>query len=238
MHIFTHLKAASEGKTGYGIYADGMVEHDGHVGILLAKLKELGMEENTILMYATDNGAETFTWPDGGTTMFKGEKNTNWEGAFRVPAMVRWPGKIKAGSVSNDIVSHLDWLPTLAAIAGAPDVKADLLKGTKIDGHDFKVHLDGYNLLDYLTGKDEKCPRIGFLYFTDDAELSGLRYDNWKVVFMEQRCPGTCMIWSEPLTSLRVPKIFNLRTDPYEHADITCNSSLPSQIRCSFTQAL
>ena len=226
MHFRTHAKPESLGQSGrwQSEYHDVMIDHDKAIGVLLDLLDELGIADDTFVMYSTDNGPHCNSWPDAGTTPFRSEKNTNWEGAYRVPAMIRWPGKIKAGSVSNEIVSHLDWLPTLAAVAGVPDVKEKLLKGTKIDGRDYKVHLDGYNLLDYLTGKEEKCPRIGFLYFTDDGELSGLRYDNWKVVFMEQRCPGTCMIWSEPLVTLRTPKIFNLRTDPYEHADITCNS--------------
>ena len=164
------------------------------------------------------------TWPDGAMTPFRSEKNSNWEGAYRVPAMVRWPGKIKPGSVSNEIVAHLDWLPTLLAIAGDTQVKDKLLKGYKVGDMTYKVHLDGYNLVPYLTGQAAKSPRESFLYINDDQQLTGLRYDNWKLVFMEQRAPGTLRIWAEPFTSLRVPKIFNLRTDPYERADITSNT--------------
>jgi arylsulfatase len=157
-------------------------------------------------------------------TPFRNEKNSNWEGAYRVPAMVRWPGKIKQGSVSNEIVAHLDWLPTLLAIAGDTQATEKLLKGYKVGDVTYKVHLDGYNLVPYLTGKAEKSPRDWFLYVNDDQQLTGLRYDNWKFVFMEQRVPGTLQIWAEPFVTLRVPKLFNLRTDPYERADITSNT--------------
>jgi arylsulfatase len=217
MHIFTHLKAESEGKTGYGIYADGMVEHDGHVGILLAKLKELGMEENTILMYATDNGAETFTWPDGGTTMFKGEKNTNWEGAYRVSCFVRWPGKFMADKMLNGIVAHEDWLTTFAAAAGAPDIKEKLLSGVTLNGRSYKNHLDSYNQLDYLSGKAKESPRKEFIYVNDIGEIVAVRVGDWKVVYMENRAQ-TVALWREPFVELRAPLLFNLRRDPLEKA--------------------
>jgi arylsulfatase len=218
MHIWTHLKKESEGVTGQGIYADGMVEHDGHVGQLLDKLEQLGITENTIVMYSTDNGAETFSWPDGGTVPFRGEKNTNWEGGYRVPCVLQWPGKIPAGKISNEIMSHEDWVPTLLAAAGEPDVKEKLLKGHTANGKSFQNHLDGYNFLPYLTGKDEKGPRREFYYWTDDGAMAGVRYNDWKMVFMEQREHGF-NVWQEPLTPLRVPKLFNLRRDPFERAD-------------------
>jgi arylsulfatase A-like enzyme len=175
-------------------------------------------------MYSTDNGPHMNTWPDGGMTPFRSEKNTNWEGAFRVPLLVRWPGKIKAGSVSNEIVQHHDWLPTFLAMVGEPDVTEKLLKGHKAHGKIFKNHIDGYDLLPYLTGKVKKSPRNLFVYFDDDGNVVALRYDNWKVVFMEQRCPGTLRVWAEPFVALRLPKLFNLRTDPFERADITSNT--------------
>jgi arylsulfatase len=217
MHIWTRLKAESQGKTGLGIYPDGMVEHDGHVGIVLDKLKELGLDENTIVMYSTDNGAEKFTWPDGGQSPFRGEKNTNWEGGYRVPCMIRWPGVVEPGTVNNDIFSHEDMLPTLLAAAGVPDVKEQLLQGMKIGDKTFKVHLDGYNLTDALSGKSPG-PRKEFFYFNDDGSLVGLRYNQWKVVFAEQREHGF-NVWQEPFVPLRVPKLFNLRSDPFETAD-------------------
>jgi arylsulfatase len=182
------------------------------------------MTDNTIVMYSTDNGPHMNSWPDAAMTPFRNEKNSNWEGAYRVPAMLRWPGHLKAGSVENSIVSHLDMLPTLLAVAGVPDVKEQLLKGMKVGDKTFKLHLDGYNLLPYLTGQTSEDPRKGFFYFNDDGDLVALRYDNWKVVFAEQRAEGTLRIWSEPFTPLRVPKIFNLRMDPYERADITSNT--------------
>ncbi|MCC6125430.1 MAG: arylsulfatase [Pirellulales bacterium] len=217
MHINTHLKKESEGKTGLGIYPDGMVEHDTMVGQLLDKLKELGLEDNTIVMYSTDNGAEEFSWPDGGTTPFRGEKATNWEGGYRVPCVIRWPGVIKPGTVNNDIFSHEDMLPTLMAAAGVPDVKEQLLKGMKVGGKTFKVHLDGYNITDALAGKSPD-PRHEFFYFNDDGSLVGLRYDQWKIVFAEQRAEGFD-VWQEPFVPLRLPKIFNLRSDPFEKGD-------------------
>jgi arylsulfatase len=217
MHIFTHLKKESEGKTGLGLYPDGMVEHDGHVGQVLDKLKELGLEDNTIVMYSTDNGAEKFTWPDGGQSPFRGEKNTNWEGGYRVPCAIRWPGVIKPGTVLNDIFAHEDMLPTLLAAAGDPDVKEKLKKGMHVGGKTFKVHLDGYNLTDALAGKSPS-PRREFFYFNDDGSLVGLRYDHWKIVFAEQRSHGAD-VWRDPFVALRAPKIFNLRSDPFETAD-------------------
>ncbi|MEK6257875.1 MAG: arylsulfatase [Planctomycetota bacterium] len=217
MHIFTHLKKESEGQTGLGTYPDGMVEHDGMVGQLLDKLKELGLEENTIVMYSTDNGAEEFSWPDGGTTPFRGEKATNWEGGYRVPCAIRWPGVIKPGTVSNEVFAHEDMLPTLLAAAGVPDVKEQLKKGMKVGDKTFKVHLDGYNITDALAGKTAS-PRKEFFYFNDDGSLVGLRYDQWKIVFAEQRAEGFD-VWQEPFVPLRLPKIFNLRSDPFEKAD-------------------
>jgi arylsulfatase A-like enzyme len=216
MHINTHLKKESQGVTGLGTYPDGMVEHDGHVGQVLDKLKDLGLDDNTIVMYSTDNGAEAFTWPDGGTTPFRGEKNTNWEGGYRVPCAIRWPGVIKPGTVSNDIFAHEDMLPTLLAAAGVPNVKEQLLKGMKIGNKTFKVHLDGYNITDALAGKGPS-PRHEFFYFNDDGSLVALRYDNWKVTFQEQRSEGFD-VWQEPFVPLRLPKIFNLRSDPFERA--------------------
>ncbi|WP_082336899.1 arylsulfatase [Rhizobium ecuadorense] len=217
MHIWTRLKAESQGKTGLGIYPDGMVEHDAQVGEMLKALDDLGLSENTIVMYSTDNGAEKFTWPDGGQSPFRGEKNTNWEGGYRVPAMVRWPGVIQPGTVYNDIVAHEDWIPTLLAAAGEPEIKEKLLKGHTAGAKTFKVHLDGYNITDYLSGKGED-PRKEFIYFVDDGSLVGLRYQQWKIVFAEQREEGL-NVWQEPFVPLRLPKLFNLRSDPFETAD-------------------
>src|SRR5688572_8328643 len=217
MHIHTHLKKESQGKTGLGVYPDGMVEHDAMVGQLLDKLKELGLDENTIVMYSTDNGAEEFSWPDGGTTPFRGEKATNWEGGYRVPTAIRWPGVIKPGTVNNEIFAHEDMLPTFLAAAGVPDVKEQLFKGMKVGDKTFKVHLDGYNITDALAGKTPS-PRKEFFYFNDDGSLVGLRYNQWKVVFAEQRGEGFD-VWQEPFTLLRLPKLFNLRSDPFEKAD-------------------
>jgi arylsulfatase len=217
MHIFTHLKDESKGKTGLGVYPDGMVEHDGHVGQILDKLDELGLTDNTIVMYSTDNGAECFTWPDGGTTPFRGEKNENWEGGYRVPCAIRWPGHIKPGTVNNDIFSLEDMLPTSMTIAGVPGVKEKLLKGMKVGKKTFKVHLDGYDLTPAIGGK-APSPRKEFFYWNDDGSLVALRYDQWKIVFQEQRAHGFA-VWAEPFVPLRVPKLFNLRTDPFEIAD-------------------
>jgi arylsulfatase len=226
MHFRTHAKPESLGQAGrwQSEYHDVMVEHDKHVGALLDHLDTLGIAENTIVIYSTDNGPHMNSWPDGGMTPFRNEKNSNWEGAYRVPSLIRWPGHIKAGSVSNAIMSHLDWLPTLVAAGGEPNVKEKLLQGHQANGKTFKVHLDGFNFLPYLTGAEAKGPRLGFYYFSDDGDLTAIRYDNWKIVLMEQRVTGTLQIWLEPYTVLRTPKLFNLRTDPYERADITSNS--------------
>ncbi|MFT5315891.1 MAG: arylsulfatase A-like enzyme [Candidatus Krumholzibacteriia bacterium] len=217
MHINTHLKDESEGKTGLGVFADGMVEHDGMVGELLAKLEELGIADNTIVVYSTDNGAEVFSWPDGGTTMFRGEKATQWEGGFRVPAMIRWPGVIEPGTINNEIGAHEDFMSTLLAAAGDTTVKEDLLKGRKVGKTKFKVHLDGYNLLPALKGEAE-WPRHDFLYWTDDGNVAAIRYNNWKVTFMRQNAEGVD-VWTNPYTVLRAPMITNLRMDPFERAE-------------------
>ena len=217
MHVFTHLKPASVGKTGLGLYADGMVEHDAMVGQLLKKLDDLGIADNTIVMYSTDNGAETFTWPDGGTTMFRGEKNTQWEGGYRVPCVIRWPGVIKPGTIINEIAAHEDMIPTLLAAAGDTTVKEDLLKGRKVGDTTFKVHLDGYNLLPALKGEGE-WPRKEFLYWTDDGSVAALRYNNWKISFLKQNAIGF-HVWSHPFEELRAPLIENLRMDPFERAE-------------------
>jgi len=217
MHIFTHLKKESDGKTGQGIYADGMVEHDGHVGQVLAKLKELGLDGNTIVMYSTDNGAETFTWPDGGTTMFRGEKNTNWEGGYRVPTMIRWPGVIRPGTVINDIGAHEDMLPTLVDAAGGKDVAETLKRGTTIGGRSYKVHLDGYDLGPALRGQ-APWPRKEFIYWTDDGSVAALRYGDFKVTFLEQKAHGL-RVWIDPFKALRAPLLTNLRMDPFERAE-------------------
>jgi len=218
MHIWTHLNEQAEGKTGLGIYPDGMVEHDMHIGQILDKLEELGIADNTIVMYSTDNGAEAMSWPDGGTLPFRGEKNTNWEGGYRVPCMIKWPGVIEPGTIINEIGSHEDMLPTFLAAAGDPNVKDNLLKGVTSMKRSYKVHLDGYNLLPYFKGDTKDWPREEFFYWTDDGNVAGLRYNNWKIVFMEQRSHGFD-VWQEPFVTLRMPKLFNLRTDPFERAD-------------------
>jgi arylsulfatase A-like enzyme len=226
MHLFTHTKPESIGQAGrwQSPYHDTMIDHDKNVGSLLDLVDELGIGDNTFVMYSTDNGPHMNTWPDGAMTPFRSEKNTNWEGAFRIPMMVRWPGKIQAGSISNEIIQHHDWLPTFLAMAGEPDVVEKLKQGHNANSKSFKVHIDGYNLLPYLTGKEKKGPRPGFIYFNDDGDLVALRYDNWKVVFGEQRTEGTLRIWAEPFVALRIPKLFNMRTDPFERADITSNT--------------
>jgi arylsulfatase A-like enzyme len=226
MHLRTHTKPESLGQAGrwQSPYHDTMVDHDRNVGQVLKVLDDLGIADNTFVMYSTDNGPHMNSWPDGAMTPFRSERNTNWEGAYRVPAMVRWPGKIKPGSVSNEIVSHLDWLPTLVAVGGDPDVKDELLKGYQAGGTTYKVHLDGDNLVPYLSWQVSKGPRDSFFYVNDDQQLTGLRYDNWKLVFLEQRAPGTLLLWANPFTNLRVPLIFNLRTDPYEKANVTSNT--------------
>ena len=217
MHVFTHLKPESEGKTGLGVYADGMVEHDGMVGELLAKLDELGIADNTIVMYSTDNGAETFTWPDGGTTMFRGEKNTNWEGGYRVPTVIRWPGVANPGTVVNDLLAHEDMLPTLVAAAGGAKVKDELLTGKAIGGSTYKVHLDGYDFGPALRG-EAPWPRQEFIYWTDDGSVAALRYQNYKVTFLKQNALGL-RVWQAPFEELRAPLLTNLRMDPFERAE-------------------
>jgi arylsulfatase len=226
MHFITHTKPESLGQAGrwQSPYHDTMVDHDKNVGQMLDLLDELGIADDTLLVYSTDNGPHRNTWPDGGMTPFRSEKNTNWEGAFRVPQVARWPGKIPAGSIANGIVQHHDWLPTFLEAAGAPDVVDKLKKGYKANGRTYKNHIDGVSLLGYLTGKQKECPRNFFFYFSDDGDLLGMRYDNWKLAFMEQRMEGTMGVWAEPFVRLRLPKIFNLRTDPYEYATITSNT--------------
>ena len=226
MHFRTHTKPTSLGQSGrwQSPYHDTMIDHDKNVGQVLKALDDLGIANNTFVMYSTDNGPHMNSWPDAAMTPFRNEKNSNWEGAYRVPAMVRWPGKIKPGQISNEMVAHHDWLPTLVAIAGDPQVADKLAKGYRVGSMNYKVHLDGYNLVPYLTGQGDKSPRDSFIYVNDDQQVTGLRYDNWKMVFMEQRVQGTLRIWAEPFVTLRLPKVFNLRTDPYERADQTSNT--------------
>ncbi len=224
MHFRTHVKPELRGISGQDEYGDGMVEHDMHIGRFLQLLDELGIADNTLVFYSTDNGPHYNSWPDAAATPFRGEKNTNWEGGWRVPAMVRWPGHIAAGSWNNQIVHHMDWLPTFAAAAGAKDIKDQLLKGAKLGDGKYKVHLDGYDMLPLLTGQVETGPRREVFYFSDDGDLTALRYEDWKLVFMEQRAQGTLRVWAEPFTPLRLPLMFNLRRDPYERAQITSNT--------------
>ncbi len=225
MHFRTHVRDELRGISGQDEYADGMVEHDRHIGLFLDKLDELGITDNTIVFYSTDNGVHMNTWPDAGMTPFRGEKNTNWEGGWRVPAMVRWPGRIPAGAVSNEIMHHMDWLPTLMAAAGVPDIREQLREGgVEAIGREYRVHLDGYNFLPYLTGEVDEGPRSEIFYFSDDGDLTALRYDDWKLIFMEQRVEATLQAWAEPFTPLRIPLIFNLRRDPFERASITSNT--------------
>jgi arylsulfatase len=226
MHFITHTKRKSLGQAGrwQSPYHDTMIDHDKHVGEVLDLLDDLGIGNDTFVLYSTDNGPHRNSWPDAGMTPFRSEKNTNWEGAFRVPLLVRWPGKIKAGSVANGIVQHHDWLPTFLAMAGAPEVVDKLKTGYRAIGRTYRNHIDGYNLLPYLTGQVDKSPRNLFFYFSDDGDVIALRFDNWKIVFMEQRLPGTMGVWAEPFVRLRLPKLYNLRTDPYEFADVTSNS--------------
>ena len=226
MHFRTHPKPESVGQSGrwQSPYHDVMIDHDKNVGTILAKLDALGIADDTIVMYSTDNGPHMNSWPDAAMTPFRNEKNSNWEGAFRVPAMVRWPGKIKPGTVSNEIMSHLDWLPTLVAAAGMSDVKEKLLTGYTVGNMTYKVHLDGYNFLPHLTGETPKGPRESFFYFSDEGDLMGLRYDNWKIAFAIQTAPGTLRVWQQEFEHPRIPYIFNLRTDPFERAPITSNT--------------
>ena len=226
MHARTHTKPESVGQAGrwQSPYHDTMIDHDKNVGTVLDVLDELGIADNTFVMYSTDNGPHMNTWPDGAMTPFRSEKNTNWEGAFRIPELVRWPGKIPAGVISNEIVQHHDWLPTFLAMAGDTDIVEKLKKGHTAGDKTFKNHIDGYNLVPYLTGKEKKSPRQGFVYFSDDGDVIGVRFDNWKMVFMEQRTEGTLRVWMDPFVKLRCPKLYNLRTDPYERADITSNT--------------
>jgi arylsulfatase A-like enzyme len=227
MHFRTHVRDSHRGPPGLTArteYADGMIEHDATIGQVLKAIDDLGIGNDTIVIYTTDNGPHQNSWPDAGTTPFRSEKNTNWEGAFRVPCLIRWPGRIQPASVSNETIGALDWLPTLMAAAGDPDITDKLLKGYQAGSKTFKVHLDGYNQLPYLTGQQERGARKEFVYFNDDGDLVALRYENWKVVFEEQRAKGTLNIWAEPFTKLRVPKLFDLRSDPYERADVTSNT--------------
>jgi arylsulfatase len=224
MHFRTHVKEELRGISGQDEYGDGMVEHDMHIGKFLEKLDELGIADNTIVFYSTDNGPHMNTWPDAAMTPFRGEKNTNWEGGWRVPALVRWPGKIQPGSVTNEIVHHMDWLPTFAAAAGADNIKEELKTGLQLGAREYKVHLDGYDITTLLSGQEKTSPRKEVFYFSDDGDLTALRYDDWKLIFMEQRVEATFQAWQEPFIPLRVPLIFNLRRDPYERSQITSNT--------------
>ncbi|MCR9105926.1 MAG: arylsulfatase [Gammaproteobacteria bacterium] len=223
MHYYTHVKDSVRGISGQGFYNDGMVEHDGHVGQLLNKLDDLGVADNTIVIYSTDNGPHYNQWPDAAISPFRGEKNTNWEGGFRVPAMVRWPGTVAPGRVSNQVMSHLDWVPTLMAAVGEASIVADLKKGKQIGSKTFKVHLDGYNFMPFLAGQQENAPRREFFYFSDDGLLTATRIGDWKLVFAEQRA-NRFDVWRDPFVPLRIPKIFHLRRDPFERADTDSNS--------------
>ncbi len=218
MHIWTHLKPESQGKTGVGLYPDGMVEHDAHVGQILKKIDELGLASNTIVVYTTDNGAEVMTWPDGGATPYRGEKATNWEGGYRVPTLIRWPGVIKPGTIYNDFFSHEDFIPTFAAAAGNTSIAEQCLTNCQVAGKSFHVHLDGYNLLPFFKGEVKESPRKEFLYWSDDGDLFALRLKPWKIVFIEQNHHGLD-VWMQGFDKLRVPKIFNLLADPFERGD-------------------
>jgi len=223
MHFRTHVKAENRGISGQDEYSDGMVEHDRHVGELLKLVDDLGIANNTIVFYSTDNGPHYNTWPDAGTMPFRSEKNSNWEGAFRVPAFVRWPGHFPAGTTLNGIVSHEDWLPTLAAAAGAPDIAERLKAGVELNGREYRNYIDGHNQLDYLSGKAKESPRKAFMYANDDGQIVAMRYDAWKAVFLENR--GQAFgVWREPFTELRVPLLFNLRRDPFERAQHNSNT--------------
>ncbi|MEM7756403.1 MAG: sulfatase-like hydrolase/transferase, partial [Planctomycetota bacterium] len=223
MHFRTHVKDEHRGLSGQDEYGDGMVEHDMHVGELLDLLDELGIADETLVQYSTDNGPHYNTWPDAGTTPFKGEKNSNWEGAYRVPAFVRWPGVFPAGVTLNGIVAHEDWLPTFAAAAGKDDVKEELLTGYRAIGRNYRQHLDGYNMMDYLTGETDESPRREFWYVNDDGAIVAIRYEDWKAVFLANR--GKQLgIWQEPFVELRIPYLFNLRRDPFEKAYTDSNT--------------
>jgi len=223
MHFRTHVKAESRGISGQDEYSDGMVEHDRHVGELLKLVDDLGIANNTVVFYSTDNGPHYNTWPDAGTMPFRSEKNSNWEGAYRVPAFVRWPGKFPAGTTLNGIVSHEDWLPTFAAIGGAPDMKQRIRSGATLNGRAYRNHIDGYDQLAYLSGQAKQSPRHEFMYVNDDGQVVAIRYDDWKVVFLENR--GQAFgVWREPFTELRVPLLFNLRRDPFERAQHNSNT--------------
>jgi arylsulfatase len=226
MHFRTYAKPESKGQAGkwQSVYHDVMIDHDRNVGTILNKLDQLGIADNTVVLYSTDNGPHSNTWPDAATSPFRSEKNTNWEGGFRVPALVRWPGKIRPGSVSREIVSHLDWFPTILSLAGVPDVKQRLLSSYRAGERSYRVHLDGYDLTPLLTGKVKEGPRKEFVYFSDDGDFLALRYDNWKFVYAQQRSEGTFAVWSEPFVKTRMPLIFNIRTDPFERAPITSNT--------------
>jgi arylsulfatase len=223
MHFRTHCAKKHEGKSGQGFYNDVMVAHDEHIGQMLKKLDDLGIADDTIVMYSTDNGPHYNSWPDGGITPFRSEKNTNWEGGWRVPAFVRWPGKFKAGTVLNGVVSHQDWLPTLLAAAGEPDINTRLLQGHRAGAKTFKVHIDGINMLPYLTGEVKESPRQFFFYISDDGDIIAIRGGDWKMVLMEQRAKQL-MCWFEPFVRLRAPKMFHLRRDPFERADENSNT--------------
>ncbi len=218
MHYYTHVKKENQGKTGLGTYADGMVEHDAMVGDLLELLDKLKIADNTIVVYTTDNGPHFNEWPDAAITPFRGEKNTNWEGSFRVPAIIRWPGHVKAGKYCNEIAAGLDWVPTLMAAAGNPDIKEELKAGKKLGNKSYKVHLDGYNMLPLLSGQVEKSPRQEFFYFGDEGQFLGVRHGRWKMVFAEQRTEGGIDVWINPFTNLRIPRLFDLKMDPFEKA--------------------
>jgi len=223
MHFRTHVKSEHIGLSGQDEYGDGMVEHDLHVGELLKLIDDLGLADNTIVQYSTDNGPHYNTWPDAGTTLFRGEKNSNWEGAFRVPCFVRWPGHFPAGTTLNGIVSHEDWLPTFAAAAGAPDIKEKLLKGVELNGRSYKNHVDGYNQLDYLSGKEKDSPRKEFIYLNDGAEVVAIRVGDWKATYLENRA-HQLDVWREPFVHLRLPLLFNLRRDPFEKSQHNSNT--------------
>jgi len=234
MHFRTHVKDELRGISGQNEYGDGMMEHDMHVGKLLDLLDELGVTDNTIVQYGTDNGPHKNTWPDAGINPFRGEKNTNWEGGWRTPSLIRWPEKIKAGSISNEIICGMDWFPTFLAAAGNADVAKTLMNGSTVNGRAYKVHLDGYNFLPYLTGQDKTGPRKEIFYFSDDGDLTAMRYQDWKFIFMEQRMAGTLGVWANPFTPLRLPLIFNVRRDPYEQATITSNTYYDWQLDHAF----